>query len=290
MKTLGLGLLLVAVCWFAAYAAHASDINVPQRVDAGAGFTVSAPGSGKAVMVLIGPLGAVKRDVQLGGDLRILPEEIQTSGHYTLVLRSGGASSQASFWVEPAKTARLSFLARPSRLPVAMPNAISGVVYPTDKFYNLVLRPEPVTFKLSVADAAPVTSTVTAKNGVAWVSFDSTRKTGAAQFVATIGDVSERRVVQEVASDPCNLRIRAQRSKDGVEVETDPIRDCSGNPVPDGTIVTFTAVSPRGKSSVDARIKKGVAKAEFPQLGNATISVASGVVMGNEVHVGGGGE
>ena len=71
-------------------------------------------------------------------------------------------------------------------------------------------------------------------------------------------------------------------------METDPIRDCSGNPVPDGTIVTFTAVSPKGKSSVDARIKKGVAKAELPNLQDATISVASGVVMGNDIHVGGG--
>ncbi len=290
MKNIGLGLLLIAVCWFAAYAAHASELSAPKRVDAGSGFTVAAPGSGSAILYVIGPDGAIKRDVKLGGELRILPEEIQNSGHYTLVLRKGGEMSTASFWVEPAKTARLSFLARPSRLPVAMPNAISGVVYPSDKFYNLVLRPEPVNFKLAVADAAPVATTVTAKSGVAWISFDSTRKTGAAQFIASVGDVTERRVVQEVASDPCNLRMRAQRSKQGVEVETDPIRDCSGNPVPDGTIVTFTAVGQNGKSSVDARIKKGIAKAEFPQLGNATISVASGVVMGNEIHVGGGGE
>jgi hypothetical protein len=90
-----------------------------------------------------------------------------------------------------------------------------------------------------------------------------------------------------MAADPCNLRIKAQPSKQGVEVETDLIRDCSGNPVPDGTIVTFTAVSPKGKSSVDARIKKGVAKTELPNLQEATISVASGVVMGNEIRWGG---
>jgi hypothetical protein len=124
--------------------------------------------------------------------------------------------------------------------------------------------------------------------GLAWVALDSSRKEGPAQFVASIGEVSERRVVRQVASDPCNLRIKAERSAKAIEVVTDPIRDCSGNPVPDGTIVTFTAVSPRGKSSVDARIKKGVAKAELPPLQDATISVASGVVMGNEIHVGGG--
>jgi hypothetical protein len=39
---------------------------------------------------------------------------------------------------------------------------------------------------------------------------------------------------------------------------------------------------------VDARIKKGVAKAELPNLHDATISVASGVAMGNDIRVGGG--
>jgi hypothetical protein len=58
--------------------------------------------------------------------------------------------------------------------------------------------------------------------------------------------------------------------------------------VPDGTIVTFTATSPQGRSTVDARIKKGVAKAELPPMQNATVSVAAGVVVGNEIHVGGG--
>ena len=95
---------------------------------------------------------------------------------------------------------------------------------------------------------------------------------------------STRRVVQEVASDPCNIRMRAQRNKSGILVQTDPIHDCAGNPVPDGTIVTFTATGPQGKSTVDARIKRGIAQAELPASDNATISVASGVVVGNEIH------
>jgi hypothetical protein len=203
------------------------------------------------------------------------------------MVRTGDSTSNASFWVMPAQPARMSFIARPSRLPVALSNGISGVVYPFDKFHNLIVQPEPVTFKLSVGEAEATSRTVTTSNGVAWISLDSSRKVGPAQFVATVGEVSERRVVQQMAADPCNLRIRAQRSKQGVEVATDPIRDCSGNPVPDGTIVTFTAVSPKGKSSVDARIKQGVAKAELPNLQEATISVASGVVMGNEIRWGG---
>ncbi len=287
MKTLGLALLLVAVCWFAAYAAHASELKLPERVEAGAGLSIPSSGSGEATLYVIGPAGAVKRTVRLGGEIRVAPEELQDAGKYVIVLR-GESNANGTFWVVPSKPARMSFIARPSRLPVAVNNGVSGVVYPFDKFHNLIVKPEEVTFKFSVAGAAEEGRTVTSKDGVAWISLDSTRKEGAAQFTATIGDVTERRVVQEVASDPCNLRIHAQPSKHGVQVATDPIRDCSGNSVPDGTIVTFTAVSPKGKSSVDARIKKGVAQADLPELHEATISVASGVVMGNEIHWGGG--
>jgi hypothetical protein len=288
MKIVSLGLLLVAVCWFAAYAAHASDLKVPERVEAGAGLSVPTSGSGDATLYLAGPAGVSKRTVKLGGEVRIAPEEIQSAGKYLLLLGNGGHAGSASFWVMPAKPARMSFLARPSRLPVAVNNGISGVAYVFDKFHNLVIQPQQATFKLSVAGAQELTRTVPAKYGMAWIGLDSSHRVGPAQFVASIGDVTERRVVQLVAADPCNLRMRAQPSKQGIVVETEPIRDCSGNPVPDGTIVTFTAVSPKGKSSVDARIKKGVAKAELPQLEDATVSVASGVVMGNDIHVGGG--
>ena len=70
---------------------------------------------------------------------------------------------------------------------------------------------------------------------------NSSRKAGNAQFVASLQGVNEKRVIQQVASDPCNLRLKAQRSTKGIEVETDPVRDCTGNPVSDGTVVTFTA-------------------------------------------------
>ena len=93
-------------------------------------------------------------------------------------------------------------------------------------------------------------------------------------------------MVQEVASDPCNIRMHAERDKNGILVQTDPISDCSGNPVPDGTIVTFTSMDANGKSTVDARIKRGVAQAQLPASSNATISVAAGVVVGNEIQVG----
>jgi hypothetical protein len=152
----------------------------------------------------------------------------------------------------------------------------------------LVFEPTPVTFTLSVGGTA-ASQSVTTKNGVAWVRSSSAKKAGAAQFIAKAGDVAVTRVVQQVASDPCNLRMHiAGRSKNGVTVQTDPIRDCTGNPVPDGTIVTFIETDQTGRSVVDARIKKGIATAELPESSKAHITVASGVVLGNELNVGGG--
>ncbi len=52
--------------------------------------------------------------------------------------------------------------------------------------------------------------------------------------------------------------------------------------------MTFTSVDGSGRSTVDARIKRGIAQAELPAARQATISVAAGVVIGNEIRWGGG--
>jgi hypothetical protein len=80
----------------------------------------------------------------------------------------------------------------------------------------------------------------------------------------------------------------AGRKNNRIIVQTDPVHDCTGNSVPDGTIVTFIETDDTGRSVVDARIKKGIATAELPVSAKAHISVASGVVLGNELNVGGG--
>lgn len=283
MRKIAYALLMVLACWFAAKAARAAELSVPSRVPAGEELKIQASGSGSATLYLFGPDGAVKRNVNLS-DVVIKGDDLADSGQYTVVLNG----DSATFWVTPNKTARLSFINHPSRLPVGVTNGIGGVVYTFDKFHNLVVDPQPVKFDLAVKDGGNVSRTVETKYGMAFVGFDSTRKQGSAQFTASAADITEKRVVQQVASDPCNLRMSANRTKNGLQVTTSPILDCSGNPVPDGTIVTFTATSKDGKSSVDARIKKDVATAVFPDLHDATISVASGVVLGNEIRVGGG--
>ena len=288
-------LLTIAMCWFAAYVARAQDLNIPKQLPAGEGFSIPTSGTGEATFYLIGPASAIKRTVHLGDPVKITPEEMRSAGRYVAVLRTGDSSGDSTpskvFFVTPAKPAALNFLARPSRVPTATPNAISGVAFVFDAYKNLVTEPAPVNFSLSLDKSPPVSRTLEAKEGIAWVELASGRSQGAAQFVASLpgSDVSVRRVVQQVAGDACNLHMTAKSMANAVIVETDPIRDCSGNAVPDGTIVTFTETDGRGISTVDARVKRDVARAELPLSDNATISVAAGVVLGNEVHISWGG-
>jgi hypothetical protein len=271
--------MLVAVCWFAEYAAKAAEIQVPQK--AVAGTEISLPTSGSGTLYVFGPGTAIKKDVKSGEEVKLT---LKQAGRYTAIL--GGTAE--TFEVAPAITDEVAFLARPSRVPADRKDVINGTAFLFDANHNLVTAPTKVRFDLSVAGGASQSREVQAKDGVAYIKMDSGRQAGAAQFVVAVGDKSVRRVVQQTASDPCNLRMHAQKDKNGVVVETDPIRDCAGNPVPDGTIVTFTAVDQNGRSTVDARIKKGVAKAQLPPMQNATLSVAAGVVVGNEVRWGGG--
>ena len=107
-------------------------------------------------------------------------------------------------------------------------------------------------------------------NGAAWFRALSGKSAGLLQVTAAVDDLSARRAVQQVASDPCNLRITGQRTKVGITVQTEPVpATARGNSVPDGTIVTFTATTANGKSSVDAPIKRGIAQAQMLASGAA---------------------
>jgi hypothetical protein len=281
MRRIFLFILMFAACWFAVDVARAADVSAPQHAVAGTDVTLPTSGSGSATLFVFGPGTAIKKDVTLGSEV---PLSLKRAGRYTAVVNGDAVS----FDVAPAAPAEVAFLARPSRVPADKKDVIAGTVFLFDSNRNLVITPTQVKFDLTVAGGQPQSRSVQSKDGVAYIKLDSGRKAGPAQFVATVGSTSVRRVVEETASDPCNLRLHAQNDKNGVTLETDPVKDCAGNPVPDGTIVTFTATSPKGRSTVDARIKKGVAKAALPPLQNATVSVAAGVVVGNEIRVGGG--
>lgn len=291
MRKITFAALTIAICWFAAYAAQAAELNVADKVKAGSGFSITTNGSGEATLYLAGPANALKRKVRLGEPINIAPEELRSAGQYIVALRAEGGTTSKAFFVISAQPADIAFLARPSRVPADKKDVITGVAFVFDNYKNLVLAPTPVKFELAVSGAKPVLRTVTAKEGIAWTHMNSGRSQGAAQFVADLPNANDarasvRRVVQQVAGDACNLHMKADLTAKNIIVQTDPVRDCTGNPVPDGTIVTFTEVDSTGRSTVDARIKKGIARAELPLSNNATISVAAGVVLGNELHVG----
>jgi hypothetical protein len=279
---------IFASALLSATVAFAADLAMPQQVTAGTNLTINTSGSGQATLILVGPGSASRHSVQLGSEFTINGSELRDAGRYTVVLKSSGGDTAKDFFVVAAAPGDIAFLAQPSRVPTARPKVISGTAVVLDKYNNFVMTPTPVKFELAIPDATPVTRTATSSDGIAWVRMDSGKKDGPAQFVASTGDISVRRVVQQVAAEPCNIVMHAQRDKNGILVQTDPVRDCSGNNVPDGTIVTFTQEDSSGKSTVDASVKRGIARAELPASNQATISVASGVVMGNEIRWRGG--
>lgn len=276
------------VLCLASFVAGAAELKIPNRVVAGSAVAVQTSGNGEGTLYVFGPGSAAKYSVKLGNEVTVESSALRTAGRYIALLKSAEGTTSQEFYVAAGAPASIAFLAQPSRVPAARPQVVSGTAFVLDKNDNLVTTPSTVKFDLAVPGAAPVTRTATSKDGVAWVRMDSGKKDGPAQFVASLGDLSTKRVVQHVASEPCNLRIHAQPARDGIIVETDPVRDCSGNAVPDGTIVTFTQVDSNGRTTVDARIKRGIAKAQLPAANNAEISVASGVVMGNAIRWGGG--
>jgi hypothetical protein len=263
--------------------AAAQTLQPPPHATAGSPVAIPTSGSGGATLFVIGPAGVTKHNVQLGQPLELAPEELQVAGDYLLLL----GDEKATFFVEPAKPEKISFLVRPSRLPVGVHEGVSGVAYVLDNFNNLVLAPQEVTFKLAVENGPADTRAVQTRDGVAWAQFDSGRKSGTADLTVTLGDLTERRVVEQVAGAVCNLKISAQPNGDRLLVATEPVRDCGGNAVPDGTIVTFTETFNGAVTTVDAPIKKGIAQAELPAHSGSVISAASGVVLGNELHWGG---
>jgi hypothetical protein len=267
--------------------AQSTALRLPKTVEAGGAFSIQTSGSGKAVLYIVGPGQVLRRNAQLGEAVTFAPGDLHNAGHYLAVLVSGSSTENGAFDVAAAQQpSSLSFLAKPSRVAVDSHDGISGVVYVFDRFRNLALAPTQVSFQLSGVAGAVQTRTAQTSNGVAWTKMNSAAKEGSGQFVARVGSATATRVIQQVPGDPCALRMSARPSGQRLAVQTDTVRDCSGNVVPDGTIVTFTETYNGGESTVDAPLKQGVARAEMPAYDGARISVATGVVLGNEIRWG----
>lgn len=266
--------------------AMAAEARVPAAVEAGQTFSIPLGGSGRATFYLIGPDHVVKRNVNLGRDLQIESSDVRTAGRYQVIICDSTCNS-TSFQVKAAQPDHLSFFLHPSRVPVSSPGSIDAFAFVFDPFFNLVMNPVSVDFRVTPATGAGFDRQASTRDGVTWIRMDSTPHEGRVQVTAVLGKVEEARVIQQVASDACGLRMKAIPVGDTVTLETDPVRDCSGNALPDGTVVSFTKVDKEGKSTVDTPIKKGIASTRFKMHGPAQISVACGVVLGNELALSG---
>jgi hypothetical protein len=284
-RLIGLALLCMLQDW-----ASAADLHVPALVEAGQSFSIpigsGRAGSGQATFYLVGPDHVVKRAVSLGSDLQVQSSDVRAAGRYQVILCDPSCAS-ATFEVKAAQPAHLSFFLHPSRVPVSTPDSIDGFAFVFDQYFNLVLTPAAVDFRITPVSGAGFSRQVSARHGVAWMRLGSTPHEGPVQVTAALGKVEEARVIQQVAAEACGLRMKAAASGNMVTLETDPVRDCSGNALPDGTVVSFTKVDKAGKSTVDTPIKKGVARTQFSIEGPAQIGVACGVVLGNEVALNG---
>ncbi|MFZ1942551.1 MAG: hypothetical protein WCD77_15060 [Acidobacteriaceae bacterium] len=267
--------------------ANAQDggMNLPKTIEAGSAFSIPSTGTGNAVLYIVGPSQVLKRDVQLGEAAYFPAGSLYNAGHYLALLVAGSAKNSGWFNVAPAtKPANLSFMAKPSRLSIGLHNGISGTLYIFDVYHNLITKPTPVLFKLSIPAVAVQQRTVTSNQGEATTEMDSGTKEGFAKFEAEVDGVSSTRIVEQVPGSPCGLTMGARPAGNQIELQTNPVKDCSGNAVPDGTIVTFTENYNGTQSTADVPLKQGIAQVELPAHPGATISVASGVVLGNEIH------
>jgi hypothetical protein len=272
--------------------AQTAELQVPETVAAGQSFSIPVvgsgqAGSGQATLYLLGPDHVLKRRVNLGSDLQIQSSDVRSAGLYRVILCYASCTS-ATFEVTAAQPAHLSFFLHPSRVPVSTRDSIDATAFVFDQYFNLVWTPVAVDFRIAPASGAGSSWRGSTRHGVAWMRMGSTPHEGAVQVTAVLGNVEEARVIQQVAAEACGLRMKTVASGNRVSLETDPVRDCSGNALPDGTIVSFTKIDKLGKSTVDTPIKKGIARVQFSVHGRAQISVACGVVLGNEVALNGG--
>jgi hypothetical protein len=277
-----LGSLLLAPV----HAAKAQDeaLKLPKSIKAGSAFSIKNAGVGEATLYIIGPGQVLKRDVKAGDTEYFPAKSLYNAGHYVVILTQASGTQTGSFDVTPTSTPdKLSFLANPSRLPIGVRHGISGAVYVFDAYGNLITAPTPVSFEFSSPTGAVQKDHATTSLGRAWTEMDSTSQQGRSKFEARVGEVTSERIIRQVPGDPCTLKMRAQQSGQQLQLQTDPVRDCSGNAVPDGTIVTFTETYAGGQSTVDVPLKRDIAEVKMPLHSGARFTVASGVVLGNQI-------
>ena len=129
--------------------AQPGGLRLPKTLEAGSALSIQSSGRGPAVLYIVGHGQVLKRKVQLGETTLFSPGDLHSAGRYLAVLVGGPSTEKSEFDVTAAHhPGALSFLAKPSRLPVDLHDGISGVVYVFDAFQNLILATTPVSFQL----------------------------------------------------------------------------------------------------------------------------------------------
>src|SRR6185436_14016796 len=121
--------LLLTILFFAP--SLIAQLAPPATITAGAGTTI---GKGKGELLVFGPDTAIRRKVN--GSIELKAEELTRAGRYVAILDD----EKKVFYVQPAAPRKLSFIARPSRVPVSQPDVVIGVAFVFDDHQNLVLQ------------------------------------------------------------------------------------------------------------------------------------------------------
>jgi hypothetical protein len=233
-------------------------------------------------LYIIGPGQVLKRDVQLGEPTSFPAGSLYNAGRYLAVLHGAPHRERLIRCCARKEPCGLSFLAKPSRLPVGLHDGITGAVYVFDAYHNLIVAPRPVSFELSTPSGTVQKRTVVTHDGAAWTAMDSTAQQGIDRFVARIGDVSstrrkagsgrsvriedERPAVGPAARIGNRSGPRLQRQRGAGRNHCHLHRDLSRRSV-------------NGRRTPQARN----CRSEMPVHMRSNHLVASGVVMGNQI-------
>jgi len=197
------------------------------------------------------------------------------AGLATVTATVGSLSATAPVTFTPGPPANLSLIAAPSTLPVGNLSALTATA--TDQFGNPVVNGTVVSFTTNLGSASPVTRVTT--NGVATATLSSTLP-GTAVVTATVGSLSATRLVTFTPGPPANLSLIAAPSTlqvGNLSALTATATDPFGNPVVDGTVVSFT--TNLGSASPVTRVTtNGVATATLSSTvaGLATVTATVG--------------
>jgi adhesin/invasin len=197
------------------------------------------------------------------------------AGLATVTATVGSLNATRSVTFTPGPPANLALVAAPSTLPVGNLSALTATV--TDQFGNPVAGSVVVSFTTSFGALSSNSATTT--NGVATATLSST-VAGLATVTATVGSLNATAPVTFTPGPPANLALVAAPSTLQVghlSVLTAAVTDQFGNPVLNGTVVSFT--TNLGSASPVTRVTtNGVATATLSSTiaGLATVTATVG--------------